>query len=184
MNPERARLHARLDARAKVLQELFHQVRREIDNGVFDGTDGGRQWLEQFCIGTGVQECAGDFSLGDSCGTNNDPRKLATDHWCWSDRFTHDMGPLDYIVTNYLETFVDPLNLLNDWHKRIKRGGILAVVCRNADAYDTIAGPLTNPRRACCFTASTLRFYLERAGFEVILTETCEKELRIAARRW
>lgn len=180
---ERQRMYARLDKRQEFLLGVFATVRRDIAAGRYDNTDACRQWLEQFCEGFGVQICAGEFQLGDSLGINTDPKALATDHWAFADKFAADLPPLDYIVTNYLECFPDPLRVLQQWVGRMREGGVIAVVARNADLYEDVRGPLKNVRRASCFTMNTLSFYLERAGYTVFLRETWEKEIRIAARR-
>ena len=185
MTDERARMHANLDRRQNFLMEIFASVRKDIDAGRYDNTHACREWLERFAVGVGLNICAGEFSIGNAIGVNNDARALATDHWAFADRFAADMEPLDYIVTNYLECFPDPLRVLQDWRMRMRVGGVIAIVTRNADLYvdGDMRGPLENHRRFSCFTMGTLCFYLERAGFTVYTRETFEKEIRVAARR-
>lgn len=178
MDSMQRRLNVRRD---KILAHL-ERVREEILSGRIGG-EPGRLWLEQFCVGQGVQLCPGDFSIGDSIGIDVDWRSLAMDMWAYCDRFVADLLPLDYVVTNYLEAFPDTLRFLREWHGMLKPGGMFAVVARDAEEYEEPAGPLTNPRRVSCFTITTLRCYLERAGFEVTQWENLGKELRVAARK-
>lgn len=183
MRDWRAAVHERLNRREQNLLALFARVRREVDAGKHEESEPGRVWLEQFCQGVGVQLCAGQFQLGDSIGINSDPNAIATDHWCYADRFTGDLPPLDYIVTNYLECFPDPLRVLQSWAGRMRTGGVMAVIARNSELYDNERGPLKNVRRASCFSLKTLAFTLERAGYAVFCKETYEMEIRIAARK-
>ena len=180
---EREKMHARLDRRQAYLLSLFAKVRRDIDAGRHDGTESAREWLESFCVGVGVQICSGEFSLGDSLGIDCDPKTLATDHWCWADRYAAGMPPLDYVVTNYLECFPDPLRVLIDWRARLRPGGVLAIVARDSNCYEAPRGPLVNHRRVSCFTLTTLRFYLERAGCDVKGYSFAAPEMRVVAVR-
>lgn len=189
MSNERKKMHERIDKREKFLLGVFATVREDIEAGRYDDTEPARQWMEQFCEGVGIQLCAGEFQLADSLGVNTDPKAVATDHWAFADRFAADLPKLDYLVTNYLECFPDPLRVLQDWRPRMKEGAVLAVVARDADQYqkqpgeEGAMGPLVNRRRVSCFTLPTLRFYVERAGYTVFRAEREGKEIRIAARR-
>ena len=178
----RSSMHARAYEREKYMREIFSKLHRKIDEGRIGGEEG-RIWLEQFCVGQGVQVCCGDFSIGDSLGIDQDLRMLATDLLAYGDRIPEALAPLDYIVTNYFECFPDPLRVLGQWASVLRPEGILGIVCRDSESYEEQAGPLTNRNRQSCFTITTLRCYLARAGFEVIQWEGLGKELRVAARR-
>src|SRR3990167_4536233 len=93
------------------------------------------------------------------------------------------MPPLDYVVTNYLECFPDPLRVLIDWRARLRPGGVLAIVARDSNCYEAHRGPLVNHRRVSCFTLTTLRFYLERAGCDVKGYSFAAPEMRVVAVR-
>ena len=183
MSDERERMLAELDRREQFLKGVFESVRKDVRLGRYDDTHACREWLAQWCVGVGVNLCAGEFQIADSIGINTDPKALATDHWAFADRFAPELPPLDYVVTNYLECFPDPLRLLMDWHARMRKGGVLAVVARNSALYEQAMGPLENHRRSSCFSINTLCMYLERAGFSVFEIETHEKEIRVAAHR-
>jgi SAM-dependent methyltransferase len=105
------------------------------------------------------------------------------DMWAFADRYIADVPPQDYVISNSLELFPDTLRVLSEWGRLLKTDGTLAVVCRDAEAYEEEAGPLENRHRCSCFTITTLRCYLARAGFEVTQWENYGKELRVAARR-
>lgn len=180
---ERVRIRARLDHRKEVLLRHFDSLYRLVDRGDLDGTEDGREWLEKYCVGVGVQLCPGDFALGNSIGIDMDNSKIATDVWGFVDQITGGLPPLDYIVTNYLEHFPDTIRILDDWASNLRPGGVLAIVCRDTDSYHNAIGPLNNDRRHQCFTRRTLTAYLARVGLGVFEWEHAEKELRIAARK-
>lgn len=181
MEEERKRMHERIDRRGEVLQHRIDRMHRLIDSGVLDGSEDGRAWLEKHCVGVGVQLCPGDFSLGESIGIDTDPVGLGTDVWGFVDPFAGNLPPLDYIVTNYLEHFPNPLTILEEWAARLRPGGIMAIVCRNADVYRNPRGPLSNKRRYHCFTLRTLTCYLARVELKVTEWEVPNKELRVVA---
>lgn len=147
------------------------------------GGEPGRIWLDQYAIGLGVNICCGDFSVGESLGIDKDPEKIAIDLWGLADHYYNDLGPLDFVVTNYLEFTPDPLNFIKGWTKKLKPNGIFAVVACNADKYDNWAGPLANHRRINCFTPVTLKMYFQEAGCFVHKIELEDKEVRLAARK-
>jgi SAM-dependent methyltransferase len=176
-------MHARIDARLKFLQDKADKVHRLIDRGIIGGEEG-RLWLDQFAHGIGYNIGCGDFLLGDAAGVDGQKNMLASDLFMDWEEVPMQEGQADFIVTNYLEVFPNPLRILEDWVTRLKQGGVVAIVARNAEAYaGESKGPLANKRRRSCFTASTLKCYLEAAGFVVFREEKWEKELRIAARK-
>lgn len=173
---------ARVNRRKQAILAHCNRVIREIENGKHAGEEG-RLWLEQFCEGEGVHFCAGEFALSDSLGVDMDARSLALDQWAYADRYLGGKTPLDYIVTNYLESMPDTLRVLTEWGRLLKPGGALAIVARNAEMYGAGEGPLSNPHRVAVFTQTVLTCYLERAGFTPWRWESFEKEIRVAARR-
>ena len=173
---------ARVNRRKQAILAHCDRVIREIEQGKIGGEEG-RNWLEQFCEGEGVQFCPGDFQIGDSIGVDADLRALGMDLWAYADRFVGSLPPLDYIVTNYLECFPDTIRVLTEWAGLLKQGGTLAIVARDAEMYLAGLGPLANPRRMAVFSQCTLNCYLERAGFTPWRWESFEKEIRVAARR-
>lgn len=173
-------MHARLNHRFEFVKSLFDRMHFLIDRGELDGSEPGREWLEQWCKGRGVQLCSGDFALGDAIGIDLDQKKLALDYWGYVDFFPTEGPPLDFVVTNYLEVHPDPNAILATYADALKTGGIFAAVCRDADAYEGV-GPLKNGRRAHCFSLSTLTAYLARAGFKVKQYERAGHELRVMA---
>ena len=178
---EREKLHARLDQRFEYIKQLFERMHGMIDLGELDGTEPGREWLEQWCVGRGVQLCPGDFSIGDSIGIDMDQKKLALDYWGYVDFFPGESCSLDYVVTNYLEVHPDTNAILAEYASALKKGGKFAVVCRDADSYENGVGPLKNNRRAHCFSLKTLTCYLARAGLKVKEFERVGQELRVMA---
>lgn len=147
------------------------------------GGEPGRIWLDQYAIGVGVNLCCGDFPIGESLGIDADPEKIAVDIWGLADHYYDDLPPLDFVVTNYLECFPDPLGVLKTWNKKLKPGGVFAVVACNTDMYANSAGPLANHRRVNCFSTLTLKAYFEAAGFKVEKVDLEDKELRLMGRK-
>jgi len=178
---ERIKIRARLDRRKEVLLKHFESLYRLLERGGLDGTEDGRQWLEKYCVGVGVQLCPGDFALGDSIGIDMDSSRVASDVWGFVDQFTGDLPPLDYVVTNYLEHFPNTIRILQEWADRLRPGGLLAIVCRDTDTYQNAIGPLKNDRRCQCFTRRTLTAYLARVGLSVSDWQVANQELRIVA---
>jgi hypothetical protein len=172
----------RINRRKQAIVEHCNRVIREIEKGKHGGEEG-RTWLEQFCEGEGLNFCAGAFQLADSIGVDMNPRELGMDLWAYGDRFFATLGPVDYIVTNYLECFPDTLRVLTEWRQLMKPEATLAIVARDAEMYGGGVGPLSNPHRVAVFSQSVLRCYLERAGFTPLRWESFQKEIRVAARR-
>jgi len=180
---ERTKIRTRLDQRKQVMLNHFASLYRLLDAGSLDNTEPAREWLEQFCIGTGVQLCPGDFSIGKSLGVDQDNAKLGTDIWGHVDQFRGGLSPLDYIVTNYLEYMPDTNRVLNEWADKLAPGGLLAIAALNTDAYIDPIGPLRNDRRYHCFTLRTLTAYLARAGLRVFQWEVPGTALYVAAKK-
>lgn len=178
---ERARIRARLDHRKEVMLRHFESLYRLLERGDLDGTEDGREWLERYCVGLGVQLCPGDFALGGSIGIDMDNSKVASDVWGFVDQFTGDLPPLDYVVTNYLEHFPNTIRILKEWASKLRPGGVFAIVCRDTDSYQGAIGPLQNDRRYQCFNLRTLTAYLARVGLIVKEWEHAGNELRVSA---
>lgn len=175
-------MHKRLDDRKEKLISFINKLHRLVDAGKMGG-ESGRIWLDQYAKGNGVNICCGDFAIGESLGVDKDPEKIAIDLWGDADHYYNDSGPLDFVVTNYLEFTPDPLSFLKGWHKKLKPNGIFAVVACNTDMYNNLSGPLANPRRLNCFSTLTLKAYFEAAGYKVEKVDLEDKELRMMARK-
>ena len=175
-------MHERLVKRQKKIEQWILKQHDLVDRGKIGG-EPGRQWLEKWTVGVGLNIACGDFPIGESIGVDFDYSKLAIDYWGYGDALVLAGDSLDYIVTNYFEAFPDVLKVLNDWHRTLRVGGVLAIVCANTVKYENDVGPLSNPKRRNCFTYDTLRCYLNKTGFTIIDSEEQENELRVAARK-
>jgi len=176
---------ARLDLRVKTITDKAERIKKGYIAGLPDldgGAEDDRQWLDQFAKGQGFDIACGDFIIGDvvqAIGVDGAPRMLGTDYWSEGDNLSFQPADtLDYIVTNYLDGMPSPLKALNEWYRCIKPGGKIAVVCRDADSYKDDMGPLSNGRRQSCYTATTLKNYLFRAGFKKVKVEHGNMSLR------
>lgn len=168
----------RIEKRKSKLIFYIDKLIRQIEKGKMGGEEG-RLWLEKYAIGEGVNLGCGDFPIGESLGLDGDQRVLGMDLWGWVDRYTGNLGPLDYVVTNYLDCFPDVLTILRHWHSMLKTGGKIAIVVPNSDVYTNNSGPFSNRHRLHCFSPSTLRFYLEKIGFKIEVIELVKNELRV-----
>jgi predicted SAM-dependent methyltransferase len=67
-----------------------------------------------------------------------------------------------------------------EWYRVLKPGGTVAMILIDTEheKYDIHCGPFKNPRRQHCYTALTIRRYLERAKFTGITVEKHEHTLR------
>jgi len=142
-----------------------------------------RIWLDQFAVGNGLDIACGDFLIGDgdsAQGVDGHERMIGTDYWSEGDELAFsESGKLDFVVTNYLDGFANPIKALNEWYRVLKPNGILAIVTRDVDYYDinkTPKGPLDNMRRLSAWTNKTLPIYMARCGFVNIGCERNKQE--------
>lgn len=164
-------MYFRLDNRLEAFKSCIERAKRYVDNLDGDGGEKDRLWLDQFVKGNGLDICCGDFIVGD-VGVDGDRNKVGADYLVSGDELTfQDPESLDYIVTNYLDAFPNPLKALNEWWRCLRKGGVLAIVCRDSDSYKNSLGPLNNAVRQSCYTKSMLSFYLFRSGFSKVVVE-------------
>ena len=174
-------MHDRINRRMDQLQRSADKLHRMIDNDQLGGEEG-RIWLDQFAVGKGFQIAGGDFIIGESANIDPMQKYIAPDILAFWDEVPFG-EPVDYFVTNYFECFSSPLRILTEWYSQLNSGGTVAMVLRDADTYTDKAGPLSNKNRINCFTPITIRFYLERAGFEVTSLKATNGEIRVVAKK-
>lgn len=184
----------RLDRRVESIKSRVEGVKKSFidklnpNDPIAKSAEDDRRWLDQFCKGKGLDIACGDFLCGDieqAMGVDGHERQIGTDHFNEGDELTFsEPGKIDFIVTNYLDAFPNPLKVLNEWYRALKfGGGVLAIVCRDAEFPSTNKqpqlGPLSNGKRQSVFTVITLAQYMYRAGFvEVKVTKTGVGSLR------
>jgi SAM-dependent methyltransferase len=152
-------------------------------DGPISGAESDRIWLDQIAVGEGLDICCGDFIIGEAKGVDGDETKLGADYQVRGDdlAFQED-GTLDFIVTNYPEAMPTPLRALFEWYRCLKPGGVLGIVCMDADTYTNKKGALRNHNRLNTYTKTTIAHYLYRAGFIGVEVEvTDHKTLRVKA---
>ncbi|MHA2066702.1 MAG: hypothetical protein ACXABY_20210 [Candidatus Thorarchaeota archaeon] len=172
----------RLDRRVQTITDRAEKVKRryvaDCDRiGEAPGEDE-RLWLDQFAKGNGLDIACGDFLCGDANGVDGHERMVGCDWWCEGDELAfQEPGKLDFVVTNYLDGFANPLKALNEWWRCIRPGGIIAIITRDSDAYVGPTGPLENARRQMAYNVNTLKFFLGRAGFVNVTVVADDKRL-------
>jgi ubiquinone/menaquinone biosynthesis C-methylase UbiE len=176
----------RLDKREEYYKVAFARLRRAIESGVLgEDSEEIRTWIEQHCVGYGLDICTGDFTIGEnSIGIDGDVLKLGCHYNIQGDQLTPvNNSEMDYVVTNYFDCFPNPLSTLQEWSRVLRSGGALAFACCNNDSYTATdpMGPLANQHRLSCFTASTIRVYLHRAGFTAVEVTEHKKHLFVKA---
>lgn len=176
----------RLDRREEYYKVAVARLRRAIEKGTIgEDTEKVRTWLEQFCIGRGLDICTGDFPIhDDAIGIDGDERKLGAHYNIQGEALTPiASGTMDYVVTNYFDCFPNPLQALLEWNRVLKPGSRLAFSCCNALAYvaDGPMGPLGNRHRLSVFTDPTVRQLLARAEYRDISVVLLDKFLMVSA---
>lgn len=177
-------MYWRLDRRVQTLQSLVNKVKRYVDSmDDFPSDEEDRLWLEDLAIGNGLDVCCGDFLIGDAQGVNGGVKSVGIDYFCQGDQLAFQKSEqLDFVVTNYLDAFPGPLVPLNEWWRCLRPGGVLGIVCRNADVYTEATGPLENHRRVSLYNKKILSQYLYRTQFKKVeVVETLHKSLRAKA---
>lgn len=179
----KASMIRRIEYRETKLKQRMDRMRRYIEAGRVGGEEN-RVWLDQWAQkGVGLDVCCGDFLIGEAQGVDTTPEMLGQDFSLIEAEalVTYEPGELDFVVTNYLDIFPNPLKALQEWHRVLKVGGILGLVACDASKYPARQGPLRNHRRSSCFVPLTLKCYLERANFTVKVMEQDSTFIRCMA---
>jgi hypothetical protein len=178
---EKAAYQRALDDYEKEVTRRIKEIRGVIARGGYSGGEAfeSRMWLESFTKkGRGIDVCSGSWPIGGEGGVDsggfNPP--IGTGVLGPMDYIRTDGDDLtalrykeiDYVVSNYLEAFPNTLATLTRWHQILLPGGVIALTVSDADTYTNPGGPLAGKHKTACFTAKTLRCYLEEAGFKDI----------------
>lgn len=172
-----------LDKRVEVIKSRVESVKKNYidkldpNDPIAKAGEEDRLWLVQFAKGKGLDIACGDFTIGDAEGVDGAEKQIGTVHYTEGDELSFsEPGKYDFVVTNYLDAFPNPLKALNEWWRALKfGGGILAIVCRDAEAPTTNKrpelGPLSNMKRQALYTKVTISQYLYRANFTDVKVE-------------
>jgi len=152
------------------------------------------EWLESFCVGNGFNCGCGEMPIRNSMGV--DPVLTLASYngltFCNMDDLWHySAGCADYVISNYAEAAPSPCKLFTEWYRVLRSGGKLAIVCRDADdSYysEGSNGPLSRSgkggiKKYNCYTARTIRFYLQFVGFRIVSIEKAGVNLKVEARK-
>lgn len=179
---------ARLERRKEAIADRVERAKRRVLEGRIGGEED-RIWLDEFGKeGKGLDIACGDFLIGNvdnTEGVDGYLYRVGSEHFFMDggELTNQEHDSLDFIVTNYFDVFPNVLKVLNEWHRVLKPGGRLGIVCRNAEAYGGGMGPLRNSKRVSLFTDVTLRYYLVRAGFTDVVIEKYDTSLRARAKK-
>lgn len=159
----------RLTMRKDQFLAQYDRVVRRVQEGKVGG-EGDRLWMEAQVKGLkhGLDICCGDFiATPESEGVDGDYRYIGATWHTQGDELANIAGEwADFVTTNYLDAFPDTYKVLNEWKRVLKPGGILAIVCCNADKYGIKdGGPLTNRKRLSLYTKTTIAQWLYAVGF-------------------
>ena len=174
-------LHEVLDKRHKALIERADRYIKRA-RGAIPGLveDFDKTWLKQFTVGNGLDVACGDFPM--ATGVDIRMTSVGADFFCAGDDLHFQpSNELDFIVCNWLDAFATPLKALEEWHRCLKPGGTLAVVCRNALVYENQLGPLESQHWISLFCKKTLSMYMFKAGFTEVVIEEHGDALRAKA---
>jgi hypothetical protein len=179
-----------LDLRFKRLQEASEEIMASLKSKRFDNYaksgQNDRAFLEGHCVGRGVDIACGHMLLADAIGVDSREFAFGADYRCRGDSLSFSKAAeLDYVVTNYIEAMPDVLGAMHEWHRCLKAGGTLAIVCRDADLYPpgVPEGALSSNRRSNTFSKVTIKHYLYRAGFKEVQVTQADKSLHITAKK-
>lgn len=179
----------RLDRRCQVIRDRADKVIRtfvELQDTEANFIEDDRLWLDKFAVGNGLDVCCGDFLVGaedQASGVDGDEKAVGVDYFRQGDDLSFS-GPdrLDFVVTNYMDGLPNPIKAFQEFHRVLKVGGKVALVCQDADAYPESDqhGALRNPRKQSTYTRVTVKHYLSRCGFNDIKVEaTDHRTLRV-----
>lgn len=178
----------RINRRKEQFLKDFERVERAIHKDKVGG-EANRLWIEDQIKGLskGLDICCGDMLMGEnSIGVDGGIRRIGP-VWHYSGDALINVDNADnmeYVITNYIEAFVDVFKALREWHRILIPGGILAFACADADKYLDDIGPFCNPHRNNVFTKKTIIFYLTKAQFKDIYIEDGEElSMRVRCRK-
>ena len=179
----------RLDYRVKAITDKAERIKQNyLNSKKFNDqeSEANRIWLDGFANGTGFDIACGDFSIANeesnTLGVDGAHSMLGTDFCTGGDELSFQKdNTLDYVVTNYLDGMGNPLKAFVEWKRVVKPGGVVAAVCRDNDAYTGDLGALANARRQSCYTETTLKNYMNRAGLTNVKVEKHPKTQSLRA---
>lgn len=181
----------RLDRRCKVIRDRADKAIRKFVNlqdTEQNFIEDDRLWLDKFAVGTGLDVCCGDFLVGtedQASGVDGDDAAglVGVDYFRQGDDLSFSgSGKLDFVVTNYLDGLPNPIKAFQEFHRVLKDGGKVALVCQDADSYpeNDQYGALRNVRKQSTYTRVTIKHYLSRCDFKDITVEaTDHRTLRV-----
>lgn len=177
----------RINRRKEQFLKDFRKVEDSIKRGKVGG-EANRIWMEEQIKGLtkGLDICCGDMIIGENSTGIDGAYRTIGPTWHFSGdalNLYHDNG-LEYIVTNYIEAFVDVFKALREWHRVLQPEGLLVFSCADADKYHDDLGPFCNAHRANIFTKKTIINFLNKAQFRNIYVEDGEeRSMRIRCQK-
>ncbi len=150
-----------------MLSFLRPEIGRHFD---FSNTEGGgdlwafeQKALSQFCRGRGAHIGCGPRKIRpEAIGIDILKGESRADITASGERLPFRDGELDYIVASHnLEHYRDILQVLGEWKRALKKGGVLGVVVPDDRIIDTVA---LNPEHLQAFTPDLLKEVIRQSG--------------------
>lgn len=178
---------ARINRRKEQFLKDFQRIEKAIQRGKIGG-ESNRLWMEEQIKGLtqGLDVCCGDMLIGENSKGIDSAHRVIGPVWHVSgDSLNNfDDNSLEYVVTNYIESFIDIMKALREWHRVLQPDGLLVFSCANADKYEDDLGPFCNAHRANIFTKKTIVNHLTKAQFKNIYVEDGEeRSMRIRCQK-
>ena len=189
MSEYRDYMRAIVDRRIKHVTERGDHIMmkwgKRLDGAIPPGLREDRDFLAKYAVGDGVDVMCGDFLIEEAIGVDKRRTVMGADfHFSAETLSFANKNSLDYIVSNYLEAVPNTIGALNEWYRTLKPGGILAMICRDAEQYIQPAGALDSAHRQHTFNSTTIRHYIYRSGFvDVTIVVTPNQSLQCLAKK-
>ena len=130
-----------------------------------------RRWLDTFAPEgkEGLNLCCGNIPIGESLGVDKQWHLLAVNEKMDLDDLYKFQEKVDYIVSNHIESSVNPSRFFFTVRNMLKPGGVFACVFVNSDApAKDINDVCMSPKKSTLFNRSTMEYYLRKAEFKTV----------------
>ena len=163
-----AAIVGRLEQRRTYVNAKIDRVLRQEAKKASPGEDV-RAWMDSFAKGVGLDICCGNYLTEGAIGVDSAYDVLGNSFNFRGDNLAgFQADSFDYIVCNYFDCFGNPLQVLNEWRRVLRVGGVVAFVAANAECYEPLDIPL-NGKRQFLYTPHTMELFMSKIfrGYKV-----------------